>query len=79
MRNGDSQLRSVHFVFDALSEARDRTALIRIIGIGSPFGDDAAGLEVARMSAPRRRRIARSSRPIARVRSWWSCWKTSTP
>jgi hydrogenase maturation protease len=25
--------------------------LIRIIGIGSPFGDDAAGLEVARILA----------------------------
>jgi hydrogenase maturation protein HypF len=41
----------VHFVFDAFSEARDRTTLIRIIGIGSPFGDDAAGLEIARVLA----------------------------
>ena len=41
----------MHLVFDAFSEARDRTALIRIIGIGSPFGDDAAGLEIARMLA----------------------------
>ena len=38
-------------MFDTFSEARDRTALIRIIGIGSPFGDDAAGLETARMLA----------------------------
>jgi hydrogenase maturation protein HypF len=38
-------------VFDALFKARDPTALIRIIGIGSPFGDDAAGLETARMLA----------------------------
>src|SRR5208337_4332826 len=51
VRNGDSQLRSVHLVFDPLSEARDRTALIRIIGIGSPFGDDAVGLEIARVLA----------------------------
>jgi hydrogenase maturation protein HypF len=41
----------MYLVFDAFSEARDRTALIRIIGIGSPFGDDAAGLEIARMLA----------------------------
>lgn len=37
----------MHFVLDTFSAARDRTSLIRIIGIGSPFGDDAAGLEVA--------------------------------
>jgi hydrogenase maturation protein HypF len=37
----------VHLVFDTFSETRDRTALIRIIGIGSPFGDDAVGLEIA--------------------------------
>ena len=41
----------MYLVFDAFSEARDRTALIRIVGIGSPFGDDAAGLEIARMLA----------------------------
>jgi hydrogenase maturation protein HypF len=41
----------MHFVFYTFSEARDRTELIRIIGIGSPFGDDAAGLESARMLA----------------------------
>jgi hydrogenase maturation protein HypF len=41
----------MYLVFDAFSEARVRTALIRIIGIGSPFGDDAAGLAVARMLA----------------------------
>jgi hydrogenase maturation protein HypF len=41
----------VHLVLDALFAARYRTALIRIIGIGSPFGDDAAGLEVARALA----------------------------
>ena len=51
MRDGDSQLRSVHLVFDTFSETRDQTALIRIIGIGSPFGDDAAGLEIARVLA----------------------------
>jgi hydrogenase maturation protease len=39
----------VYFVFHALSQVGDRGTLIRIIGIGSPFGDDAAGLEVARI------------------------------
>ncbi len=41
----------MYFLFDSFSQARDRNRLIRIIGIGSPFGDDAVGLEVARVLA----------------------------
>jgi hydrogenase maturation protein HypF len=41
----------MYFVLDALSQSRDRKSLIRIIGIGSPFGDDAVGLEAARILA----------------------------
>jgi hydrogenase maturation protease len=40
--------------------------LIRIIGIGSPFGDDAVGLEVARIlagSQPRDCEVIASDRP----------------
>jgi hydrogenase maturation protease len=39
----------MHFVCNPFTEAGNRTMLTRIIGIGSPFGDDAVGLEVARI------------------------------
>jgi hydrogenase maturation protease len=58
----------VHLVFDALFAARNRTPLIRIIGIGSPFGDDAAGLEVANLlseSPPPNCEIIAADRPGA--------------
>src|SRR5262249_20160842 len=50
VRAGHSQLRPVHFLCDALSEARSRTGLMMIvIGVGNDFrGDDAAGLIAAR-------------------------------
>ena len=57
----------MHLVLDSFSQTRDRTALIRIIGIGSPFGDDAVGLEVARMLAGRRRELRSDRVPIAQV------------
>ncbi len=38
-------------MLDSFSQARDGKGLIRIIGIGSPFGDDAIGLIVARTLA----------------------------
>lgn len=60
----------MYLLFHALSQARNRGTLIRIIGIGSPFGDDAAGLEVARIltqAPPPNCEVIVADRPGARL------------
>ena len=60
----------MYFLLDALSEACDHAVLIRIIGVGSPFGDDAVGLEVARhlrLSPPLNCEIVVADRPGANL------------
>jgi len=41
----------MYILFHTFFKAGDRKVLIRVIGIGSPFGDDTAGMEVVRMLA----------------------------
>jgi hydrogenase maturation protease len=63
----------VHFLFNAFSEAEDRAMLIRVIGIGSPFGDDAIGLEIAQIlaqSPPANCEVIVADRPGAGLIEW---------
>ena len=60
LRADDPQLRPVHLLRDALPEARGRASL-KVVGVGNRWrGDDAAGLDVARL--PRGHAAGRASR-----------------
>lgn len=71
----------MHLVFDAFSEADGRAGLtpVRIIGVGSPFGADRVGWDVADALArdpwfgsqpPKQVRVSRADRPGVRLLEW---------